>query len=35
VAVLQARPIPFTDQVRLPAREAADLAKRLRRGGVP
>jgi hypothetical protein len=33
-AVLQAHPIPFTDQVRLPAREAADLAKRLRSGGV-
>jgi hypothetical protein len=30
-AVLRAHPIPFTDQVRLPAREAADLAERLRR----
>lgn len=30
-AVLRAHPIPFTDQVRLPAREAADLADRLRR----
>jgi hypothetical protein len=30
-AVLRAQPIPFTDQVRLPARQAADLADRLRR----
>jgi hypothetical protein len=30
-AVLKARPIPFTDQVRLPAKQAADLADRLRR----
>jgi hypothetical protein len=30
-AVLQAQPIPFTDQVRLPAGQAADLAHRLRR----
>ena len=30
-AVLRAHPIPFTDQVRLPARDAADLADRLRR----
>ena len=29
-AVLKAPPIPFTDQVRLPAAEAADLADRLR-----
>lgn len=29
-AVLQAHPIPFTDQVRLPARQAAALADRLR-----
>lgn len=30
-AVLRARPIPFTDQVRLPAKEVAELADRLRR----
>jgi hypothetical protein len=30
-AVLRARPIPFTDQVRLPAIEVVDLADRLRR----
>ena len=30
-AVLEGRPIPFTDQVRLPARQAAALAGRLRR----
>jgi hypothetical protein len=30
-AVLQAAPIPFTDQVRLPATQAAGLADRLRR----
>ena len=29
-AVLRAHPIPFTDQVRLPAREVVDLADRLR-----
>jgi hypothetical protein len=34
-AVLQAHPIPFTDQVRLPASQAADLADRLRRLGGP
>jgi hypothetical protein len=34
-AVLQAPPIPFTDQVRLPAGRAADLANRLRRAATP
>jgi hypothetical protein len=34
-AVLQARPIPFTDQVSLPVRQAADLVDRLRRLGAP
>jgi hypothetical protein len=34
-AVLQAHPIPFTDQVRLPARQAADLADCLRRIAAP
>jgi hypothetical protein len=34
-AVLQAAPIPFTDQVRLPAGHAADLANRLRRVATP
>lgn len=34
-AVLQAPPIPFTDQVRLPAGRAADLANRLRRVATP
>lgn len=34
-AVLQAHPIPFTDLVRLPARQAVDLANRLRRVGAP
>ena len=34
-AVLQAHPIPFTDQVRLPARQAADLADWLRRLAAP
>jgi len=34
-AVLRAHPRPFTDQVRLPAREAADLADRLRRLATP
>jgi len=34
-AVLQAPPIPFTDQVRLPAGQAADLANRLRSVAAP
>ena len=34
-AVLQAHPIPFTDQVRLPATQAAALVDRLRRLDAP